>query len=230
VDTLQRVREAWSDLIGVSQLERVRVLVSPDSPLCPKGWIGVLRVADSVTATVPREELKGEIERALTRLTAEQAVSPQALLPYLPAVTKILGPASLFYTDDFAPASGLAEAEEVSVDELAPFLEGAPQEDIDESGISELSGSAFVTRTATGTLVAACGYRRWSNGVAHLCVLTSPHHRGEGYGQTVATTAILRSLADGLLPQWRARPIESQALATKLGLVNLGAQLSVRLP
>jgi GNAT superfamily N-acetyltransferase len=228
VDTLQRVREAWADLIGVSHLERVQVVVSPDSPLCPKGWIGVLGLADSVTATVPRESLKGALEQALSRLTAEQAMSPQALLPYLPTTNEVLGPASLFYPDEFAPASGQTEVEEVAVDELAPLLHDAPLEDVVESGISELSGTAFVTRAADGTLVAACGYRAWPNGVAHLGVLTVPHHRREGLGQRVATAAILRALTDGLLPQWRARLVESQALAASLGLVKFGAQLSVR--
>jgi GNAT superfamily N-acetyltransferase len=229
VDTFQRVREAWADLVGVSPLERVQVVVSPDSPLCPKGWIGVLGLAESVTATVPRESLKGVVEQVLCRLTADQAVSPRVLLPHLSTTKEVLGPASLFYPDEFALVSGLTGVEEVAVDELAPLLRNAPPEDVEESGISELSGTAFVTRAADGTPVAACGYRAWPNGVAHLGVLTVPHHRREGHGQRVATAAILRALSEGLLPQWRARLVESQALAASLGLVKFGAQLSVRL-
>jgi hypothetical protein len=36
-----------------------------------------------------------------------------------------------------------------------------------------------------------------------------------------------RALDEGLLPQWRARPAASQGLARRLGLVELGAQLSL---
>ncbi len=228
VETSQRVREAWAELIGVAHLRPVQVVVSTDSALCPKGWIGVLGLTGSVTATVPAEALKGEVEGALSRLTAEQATTPEALLPYLSTTTEIIGPASLFYADGFTPASSLTGVEEVAVDELAPLLIDTPQTDLEESGISELSGTAFVARAADGTPVSACGYRVWPNGVAHLSVLTRPEHRGEGHGQRVATAAILRAIADGLLPQWRARPIGSQALAARLGLVRFGAQLSIR--
>ncbi len=203
------------------------MLVSPDSPICPKGWIGVLEVTGCVTATAPREGLKDEVEYALSHLTAEQALSPQALLPYLSTMKEVLGPAFLFYPEEWFPTSDLTKLDEVAVDELAPLIHDASPEDIEESGVSELSGTAFVSR-AGGAVAAASGYRLWPNGVAHLCVLTSPHHRREGHGQRVATAAILRALTDGLLPQWRARPIESQFLAASLGLVKLGTQLSVR--
>ena len=229
VDTTERVSRAWAQLIGVSELQPVQVVVSPDSALCPKGWIGVLGLAGSVTATVPRETLKAEVEGALSRLTAEQATSPQALLPFLPTTAEILGPASLFYPEVFAPASTLIGVEEVTVDELAPLLHDTTGEDLEESGIAEISGTAFVVRAVDGTPLAACGYRLWPNGMAHLSVLTSHQHRKEGLGQRVATAAILRALANGLLPQWRARPIESQVLAVKLGLVRFGTQLSLRL-
>jgi hypothetical protein len=227
VDTGQRVRNAWTELIGLSHLGHMQVLVSPDSPICPKGWIGVLEVTDCVTATVPREGLKDEVEFALSHLTAEQAVSPQALLPYFPTMNEVLGPASLFYPEKFVPTADLAKVDEVAVEQLAPLIRDASPEDIVESGISNLSGTAFVSR-AGGAVAAASGYRLWPNGVAHLWVLTSPHHRREGHGQRVATAAILQALTDGLLPQWRARTIESQLLAARLGLVKLGTQLSVR--
>ena len=114
------------------------------------------------------------------------------------------------------------------MDEITPLLRDATPKDVDESRINHLSGTVFVTRAADGTPVAAYGYLLWPNTVAHLCILTSPQHRGVGHGQRVATAAILRALDDGLLPQWRAGSSESQALAVRLGLVKFGAQLSVR--
>jgi hypothetical protein len=228
VDTGQRVREAWAELIGVSHLQPLQVVVSPDSPLCPRGWIGVLGLAGSVTATVPRKGLKGEVENALSRLSADQFTTSQTLSPYLPTMTEIRGPAGLFYPDEFAAAPSAMAVEEVTVDELAPLLNDTPQTELEESAIGELSGSVFLVRATDGTPVSASGYRVWPNGVAHISVLTSPQHRGEGHGQRVATAAILHALADGLLPQWRARPIQSQALAKRLGLVRFGEQWSIR--
>ena len=225
-DPAHRVRKAWADLLGISQFVPMRVQVLPDSPICPRGWIGVLEVTDLVTATVPREGLKDEVELALSHLTAAQAVSPQDLSRYLPTMSEVVGPTSLYYPET-VPTADLTSVEEVAVDKLAPLIDDAPSEDVEESGVRGLTGSAFVSRVG-GAVAAACGYRLWPNGVAHLGVLTRPQHRRQGHGQRVATAAILRAFTDGLLPQWRARTIESQLLATRLGLVKLGTQLNVR--
>ena len=72
-----------------------------------------------------------------------------------------------------------------------------------------------------------CGYRRWPNDVAHLSVLAHPGHRREGHARRAAAAAIRRAIDDQLLPQWRARSPASRALARRLGLVELGAQLSL---
>jgi hypothetical protein len=121
VDTLQRVREAWCALIGISQMERVRVMVSPDSPLCSKGWVGVLAVGDSVTASVPWEGLKGEVEDALWCLTADQAVSPAALLPHLRDMVEVLGPAVLLYPDDFSRQQGRTRSKRLAWTKSHPY-------------------------------------------------------------------------------------------------------------
>ncbi len=134
VDTGQRVRNAWTDLIGISHLEHMQVLVSPDSPICSKGWIGILEVTDCVTATVPRKGLKYEVEFALSHLTALQAVSPQALLPYFPTMNEVLGPASLFYPEKFVPTADLAEVDEVAVHQIAPLIRDALPKDIERAG------------------------------------------------------------------------------------------------
>ncbi len=81
------------------------MLVSPDSPICSKGWIGILEVTDCVTATVPRKGLKYEVEFALSHLTAQQAVSPQALLPYFPTMNEILGPGIPLLSREVCPDS-----------------------------------------------------------------------------------------------------------------------------
>ncbi|MFB9852823.1 GNAT family N-acetyltransferase [Micromonospora andamanensis] len=60
-------------------------------------------------------------------------------------------------------------------------------------------------------------------------MLTAPSRRGRGLARTVAAAATADSLAEGLLPQWRARPAASRRVARALGFRELGAQLSVGL-
>lgn len=118
-------------------------------------------------------------------------------------------------------------AEGAPVGELVNLINAASREDLDESGIEHLSGSAMIVRSGRD-VVAACGHRRWPNEVAHLSVLTHPQHRRVGHAETVARAAIQRAAAEGLLPQWRARVDASRQLAKKLGLTELGAQLGLR--
>lgn len=84
----------------------------------------------------------------------------------------------------------------------------------------------IASRTVAGE-VAACGYRRWRNNVAHLSVLTDSAHRQRGHARRAAAAAIRHALTDGLLPQRRARPVASQAVARRTGLVAYGAQPSL---
>jgi hypothetical protein len=116
----------------------------------------------------------------------------------------------------------------VSGSEVRSLFQAAPPDELDESGLLTVTSPIFGSRSPTGALAAACGYRRWPNEVAHLCVLTHPAHRREGHGRRAAIGAIRRAIDDQLLPQWRARPRASQELARSLGLTEVGAQLSLR--
>jgi GNAT superfamily N-acetyltransferase len=69
----------------------------------------------------------------------------------------------------------------------------------------------------------------WEEQTAHLSVLAAPGWRGQGPGRAVASRAVAHALGAGLLPQWRARPVESRRVAAALGFRELGAQLSFKL-
>ena len=215
-------------MVGVPALTARQVVVRADSYLCPPGWIGILALADTVTMSVPRDELVDEVDAALGHLPAAELMRPAALLPRLPPISEVLGPAALFYPTDEIPALYAEAVEETTLDQLHALLGAVDPDELDESGINKVTEPLFVTRSTDGAPIAACGYRRWPNGVAHLSVLTHPEHRRVGHGATVAAAAIQCALDEGLLPQWRARPSPSKALARKLGLVELGAQLSLR--
>ena len=77
--------------------------------------------------------------------------------------------------------------------------------------------------------MAAAGYRDWPCGAAHVSVLTAAAVRGRGLARTAASAAVAHAIAEGNLPQWRARPVASRRVARTLGFRGLGAQVSIRL-
>lgn len=157
-----------------------------------------------------------------------EVTTPEVVLSRLPKVNAVLGPAGLFYPSGPVLEATAGAAEEIEPGGLGPLLESVSQEDLDESGLVEITSTASVIRATDGKIVAACGYRRWPNGVAHLSVLVHPDYRREGHGLVVGAAAIARASEEGLLPQWRARPFPSRALAQRLNLALLRSQLSLR--
>ena len=111
---------------------------------------------------------------------------------------------------------------------IAAFLALVPEDDRDEASIDECTSPLACIR-ADGMIVAAAGYRVWLDDVAHISVLVAPDHRGAGLATTVARAATEHAFAHGFVAQWRARPAASQAVARKLGYVELGQQISIRL-
>jgi GNAT superfamily N-acetyltransferase len=225
---VDRAKTAWASLVGAGDLDGTHVMLDPTSPLCPRGWIGILSVDDGVVAAVPRGDLRDPVVDALNGLSPSEATDPEVVLTRLPPIAEVMGPAALFYADEALRLVPTTDVREVVAAELDTLFRSVPQGDLDESGLSKITSSAFVVRTVDGDLAAACGYRHWPNGVAHLCALTDPAHRRHGHGRAVAAAAISRAQDEHLLPQWRARPPASRALARSLGLIELGAQLNLR--
>jgi GNAT superfamily N-acetyltransferase len=214
----------------LDQLRDLQVVVDAGSALCPKGWLGLLSLDGTVTAVVPNADQVPMARAALAGLTPAEVTTPAVAVPRFDGVAELLGPAALFYPT--APLPGSARerqpVDRAELDELGDLLHDAGTEDANESSLANISAPAFVIRDGA-VIVAACGWRAWPGGIAHLSVLTRPAYRRQGLAQAVAAHAIERAASEGLLPQWRAKPAASQQLAKSLGLVRLGAQLSLRL-
>ena len=217
---------AWAGLAALAELRSLQVIVDPESPLGRRGWISSLALGSTVTASVPRADLREPTLAALNGLTPQEATDPEVIVGRLPPSTSTLGPASLFYLPEgfIAPATSAEVAEPRELDVL---LAEATSDDVDESGLAHIDSPAVVSRGRGGDVVAACGYRRWTNGFAHLSVLAHPAHREQGHGRIAASGAVALALTENLLPQWRARPLSSQRLALALGFVAMGAQFGV---
>ena len=210
---------------------RVAVVVSPESRMCPPGWVGVVRLGGSAIVAAPSRTVAAQVEEAFSGLAVEALVDAAVMGAHL-SVTQALGPATLSYLGerDFRPAPGDQSVTELPAghSDLRRLEKSAGDAAAGEAGLDEITSPVFVIR-ADGEVVAASGYVLWPRRTAHLSVLTAPGWRGRGLGRAAATHAVTHALRLGLLPQWRARPVESRRVAAALGFRALGAQLSFRL-
>jgi RimJ/RimL family protein N-acetyltransferase len=209
----------------------LRVAVSPDSRLCPPGWLGIVVLADAVIATAPTPGIAYIVQRALGTLPAG-SLTDAAVLSARLQVLDMLGPACLAYLDpaEFRPHHGLVAVEQLLLDDddRRQLVASSGTEDVEESGITEITSPAFAVRER-GAIVSVAGYRDWPGQVAHLSVLTITTARGRGLARTVASAALTYAIAHGKLPQWRARPPASRRVARALGFRELGSQVSIHI-
>ncbi len=218
---------------GISGRARVRfgpspsVAVSPGSQLCPAGWCGIVVIDGAVIATAPDEDAASLLRAFLIAAPPQAWTDADAARALLP-VAGTLGPAALAYLDPGAFRPAGRPGCPVPAGAVDALLAAAGPADAGESGLDEAEHVVAV-HGGDGRVVAAAGYVRWPGGVGHLGVLTDPAARGLGHGRRAASAAVAAALAEGLLPQWRARPAASRRLAASLGFIERGAQLSLRL-
>ncbi|MGW6008498.1 GNAT family N-acetyltransferase [Streptomyces sp. NPDC055210] len=237
VDPLMlRARGLWEDLaqvpVSFDPPGSVNVVVSPRSKLCPDGWVGVVALGGSAIVTAPNDQAARFVRDALGSMPVEAVVDGVLLREALP-VRRVLGPAALAYV---SPAGYRpVEAGALAVEQLPPAHEDlrrlehvAGDDDAGEAYLDEITSPAFVVREY-GRVVAAAGYRDWPRRTAHVSVLTAPEARGRGLARVTGSAAVTQALTGGLLPQWRARPPASRRVATALGFVELGSQLSMEI-
>lgn len=228
-----RARKLWECLAGAAAgfSSVVSVVVSPGSYLCPPGWAGIVVLGAAALATAPDHETARFVEQALSGLPAAALTGTEVLRHRLP-VAEILGPAALAYLNSarFRPQPGNAVTTPLGLDHpgFRQFLLAADTDDVEESGIKEITTPAFAVREH-GQVVAAAGYRDWPCGTAHLSVLTASAARGRGLARAAASAAVAHAIEEGRLPQWRARPEASRRVAQALGFRELGFQVSIRL-
>jgi GNAT superfamily N-acetyltransferase len=227
-----RSRALWAILAGATATfgPVLQVAVSPDSQLCPPGWVGIVVLAEEVIATAPTPGIARTVQQALQTLPAASLTDPTVLSIRL-QVLDMLGPACLAYLDpaEFRPHRGLVAVEQLLPhdDDLRQLVASSSTDDVDESGISQITSPAFAVREH-GAIISAAGYRDWPGQAAHLSVLTMAAARGRGLARTVASAALRHAIARGELPQWRARSQTSRRVARALGFRELGSQVSIR--
>lgn len=229
-----RVQDLWVSLAGVPAgfpADGVRVVVAPESRLCPPGWAGIVVLGRAGIATGPDAPAARLLRESLAGGPPRSAVEAERWSGR-PGVVDVLGPASLAYLDEreFRPATRGADVARLPPGhpDLGRLIADVAADDVAESGIDDITSPVFVVRDA-GQVAAAAGYRHWPGSVAHLSVLTSTRLRGRGLARVVASAALAEALQNHLLPQWRARPEPSRRLARRLGFQECGGQVSIRI-
>lgn len=169
---------------------------------------------------------------ATSRLLGPVAeVTGSAVLSYLDPAH--LDPTHLNSGQPPARPGAVAAADAATAAHLAV---ACPASERDESGILQITSAPWVWREpghAPGqpAVAAACGYQVWDGGLAQFSVLVHPDRRGRGLGRAVAAAAVRAAVAEGLIPQWRARSslLASRRIAETLGFTELGWQAVYRL-
>jgi GNAT superfamily N-acetyltransferase len=99
-----------------------------------------------------------------------------------------------------------------------------------EHGGSELGPNPAVGVYIGRDLVALASYQVWGGELAHIAVITHPHHRGHGYAGAAVSKLTEIVLAHGWVPQYQTldsnRP--SIQVAHQLGFVRYGTSMAVR--
>jgi RimJ/RimL family protein N-acetyltransferase len=205
--------------------------VLPRSSLSPPGWAGIVVLGDVMLATAPDHNTARFIEQALGDLPFASIADGGVLGSRLPRAG-ILGPAALAYLDpaEFRAWPGGALAIPVGLEDpgFRQFVLAADADEVEESGIAEITTPAFAVREH-GQVAAAAGYQDWPCGTAQLSVLTASAARGRGLGRAAASAAVAHAVEERRLPQWRARTQASRRVARALGFRELGFQVSIRL-
>jgi len=209
----------------------LNMVTSPASRLAPPSWAGIVVLGESAIVTAPTDREAQLLRRILAGMPTSSLTSSEEVRAALP-VDEVLGPAVLAYVSrgGFRPVPASRPVERLAPGhrDLMALVQSVSSEDAGESGMDEITSAAFVVRRGAD-VVAASGFQVWPAAAAHLCVLTAPGERGRGLARQVASAAAAQALADGLLPQWRARPMASRNVARALGFRELGSQLSIRL-
>ncbi len=228
--TITRVTAMWAGLAGIDGFARARPshCVNAESQICPRTWSGVVAIDGALVATAASERERPLLLRLLQELSTDDSWGP--ICHKDSAVAEILGPASLAYVDCRAfianDAPPNVTIREPINDEVEVLARSVPIDDVEESGI--VACTTTLVCVNDGVVLAASGFREWPGDIVHMSVLVATSARGRGLGTFVASAATRTALDAGMIPQWRARPPASRAIAAKLGYAQLGQQVSVR--
>ena len=115
---------------------------------------------------------------------------------------------------------------------VAELRAACATEEWEEAGVGQSPDRPVAGAFAGGALVAVADYESWGGRLAHIGVLTHPHHRRRGHATRVVRAVTQHALMAGLVPQYRALQSNTGSLgvARRLGFVRYATSLALRSP
>ncbi len=171
--------------------------------------------------------------RLCGRLDAEEPADLESLVRALGGdVEEVVGEARLLYGDE--GTLRLIATDEITAVEDHDVRLAVLDATSDPGEWSEASAGEPCDRrfgiVQDNSLLAVGTVRVWDDLLGHVGVFTVAHAHGRGLAARVGSAAVEYALTLGCVPQWRSR-IGNQAsvrVADKLGFVDLGKQMTVR--
>jgi GNAT superfamily N-acetyltransferase len=234
-DTIARVDTYWMADLGClrAQLRSPQTVVLPHADEFYAG-IFILLIGEAPIISLPHH-LYLPLRATAERWSAADVRHDTCLRTWLgDRVDQMIGPAFIGYADHTTfqaiepnPACLLGVRDEPQIATLRAMCDAVEW----EQGGSALGPNPTAGVYVGRELVALAGYQVWGGDLAHIAVITHPHHRGRGYACAAVSKLTETVLAQGLVPQYRTldsnRP--SIHVAQTLGFVRYGMSMAVRL-
>jgi GNAT superfamily N-acetyltransferase len=147
---------------------------------------------------------------------------------------QVIGPAALAYADIASlrplPTAGTRLLTALDEEAHAALVDACSPSDWAHGG-SAFDLLPLAGRFVRGDLVALAGYEPWGEQIAHLAIVTHPHHRGQGYGAEAVSLLAETVIARGMLAQYRTLVANTASLrlGASLGFTPFAETLAVRL-
>jgi GNAT superfamily N-acetyltransferase len=197
--------------------------------------IWILVVGPCPLVSMPATRLPELAERA-SGWTASTVGDPTQLAEQVgTAPSQIIGPAFIGYAtrDSLRSESALSARPltERDAPTVARLRARCGVEEWEHGGSDFEKVPTFGSFDAQGELASIAGYETWNGTIAHISIVSSPAHRGQGHGVAPVARAAEHALAAGLLPQYRTLKSNqpSMRLARRLGFESYGFSTYVRL-
>jgi RimJ/RimL family protein N-acetyltransferase len=230
---LARVVADWDALMGAGgalAAGRSSVVQRRTDTAESRGGVSCVRLGNCLVVSLPSGVDAARFHDALSDLPADFCDEASGLVVFFDAV-EVLGPARLRFRDQVPAHVPQAEVRWGAAERHREELRSVCSEsDLGESGLPEPGQEAAVI-LIDGRAVAASWWDPWQESLAHVAVLVAPNWRGRGLATDVASVATADAIGHGRVAQWRVRPAITASVATarRLGFVDLGYQLTLRL-
>ena len=207
-----RIEEHWADRLECAP----RFLREPGVHFAPAVRPGSLYIVGVDRSTVVCADESWEAPLLALR-PAERLIDRVALASVLEEGTRIVGPAFIGYAERLDAVLPSPERLPGAGDAAFAALRAASSpEEWEHAGLEEHEEPLFAAMHE-GVAVAAAGFVRVLEEVAHIGVLCHPAHRNRGLGRQVVAAAAHRALALGLLAQYQTLWSNAGALGDRAG-------------